>query len=767
MSEDNGKRDTFEGARSLRLTPVRAIRPAAPVVAVEDREAHLTDYLRILHKRRWTMLAVMFGVVLTATVYSFTATPVYEARAKLLIEAENPNVVSFKEVIEQDQARADYYQTQYNLLQSRSLARRTVDALKIGDRLAPPAEAASGGVVTWVSGAVAAAIGSAAAPEPEPGEDEGESAAVDALLKNLTVAPIRNSRIVDLKFQSPDPELATSVVNAHARGYIDQNLEFKFLSTKDATDWLAERLEDQRRAVETAEAALQRYREQNHAIPMGEQENIVVQKLSDLNGAVTRAKTERIEREAVYNQLRAIQNDRAALDTFPAILSNAFIQAQKTELAELQRQHAGLSERLGERHPDIIKVRTSIQTAESKLQGEIEKVVQSVRNQYQAALAQERSLTAALDAQKGEALSMNRKSIEYGVLQREVESTRQIYDSLLQRAKETGVSSELRTSNVRIVDLAETPTDPISPRRGLNILLALLGGAMLGASMAFFLEYADNRLKNPEELKSQLGLPTLGLIPSIPTSVVPSGQTPLINTAVPPNFAEALRTLRTNVLFSSADDGGKSLVVTSTSPGEGKTLVASNLAIAFAQAGQRVLLIDADMRRPRVNEVFSVDQEPGLSNVLVGSAKASEAITQSRIKNLWLLSSGRTPPNPPELLGSQRFRDLLGSLRTHFDWVLIDTPPIMPVSDAALIANIASGVVYVVGAEMTSRYAAQAGLEQLESAKAHLIGAVLNRVDLDKQSFYYSHYYRREYQRYYVNARTTGTATSARAVNAD
>jgi capsular exopolysaccharide synthesis family protein len=745
---------------------MRPVAPPTAPVTVEERGVHLTDYVRVLYKRRWTAAVTLFAVLLMATVYSFTVTPIYEARAKLLIDVENANVVDFKEVIEQDRARADYFQTQFNLLQSRSLARRTLDSLSLWDALAPKPGAkkssAAGAVAQWVT----TTLGFEPAAKPRAADaTTRQSAAMDTLLNNLQVTPLRNSRIVDLTYRSADPEMAANIVNAHAKAYIEQNLEFKFMSSKEATDWLAQRLTEQRKAVEAAEAALQQYREANNTIPMGEQDNIVVQKLSDLSAAVTKAKTERIEKEALYNQLQAIQNDRVALDTFPAILSNSFIQAQKAELASLQRQEAALSDKLGERHPEIIKIRSSIQAADQRLQAEIGKVVQSVRNQYLAAQAQEQSLGGALEGQKHEALSMNRQAIEYGVLQREVESSRQIYDSLLQRAKQTGISSELRTSNVRVVDLAETPTSPVSPRRAVNLLLALLGGSFLGCCLAFLLEYVDNRIKSPDELKQHLGLPALGLIPSISAKVLANGQSPLMNRGVPPGFAEAMRTLRTNVLFSSAVDGGKSLVITSTGPGEGKTLVATNLAIAFAQAGQRVLIIDADMRRPRVNEVLSLPQEPGLSNVLVGSVRASEAIKATGINGLWILASGRTPPNPPELLGSQRFRELLETLRDHFDWVIVDTPPVMAVSDAALIAHNATGVVYVVGAEMTSRFAAQSGLEQLENSRAHIVGAVLNRVDLEGHAYYYSHYYRREYGHYYVNAhsQTTGGATAANA----
>jgi capsular exopolysaccharide synthesis family protein len=371
-----------------------------------------------------------------------------------------------------------------------------------------------------------------------------------------------------------------------------------------------------------------------------------------------------------------------------------------------------------------------------------------VRNEYLSALAKENSLIGALNQQKDEAMSMNRKAIDYGVLERDVQSNKQLYESLLQRAKETGVSSELKTSNIRVVDRAERPRAPVTPQKALNLLLAVLGGGTLAVGFAFFFEYIDSRIKTPDELRVHLRLPSLGMLPALEGKAW-KGKEPLINQGVPPNFAEAFRSLRTNVLFSSAEDGSRTLVVTSTGPGEGKTTVAANLAMGFAQAGQRVLLIDADMRRPRVHEVFRQKQEPGLSNLMVGNAKASECVRKSGVPGLWVLAAGRIPPNPAELLGSQRFRDFLVSLHAYFEWVIIDTPPVMAVTDACITAHSASGVVFVVGAEMTSRQAARAAVAQLEHGRARFVGAVLNRVEIERNSYYYSQYYRREYATYY------------------
>jgi len=736
--------------------------PRSESYELNDREVHLVDYIKVLYKRRWTAMTAFLLVVISVTVYTFTVTPVFEAKTRLLIESENPNVVSFKAVVDEDQTKQDYYQTQYNILQSRALARRTLEELKLWDRPLfggqTDQRSTFSAILTPPFALVGALSSSKSSPRltgpnaiPDADETAAQTRSIDRFLANLTVTPIRNSRLVDVKYDLPDGALATSITNSLAKNYIEQNLEYKFTASKDASDWLGQRLAEQRKVVEEAEAKLQRYREQNDAISLQDRENIVVQKLTELNAAVTQAKTDRFQKEAAYNQLQALRSNSPSLDTFPAILGNTFIQQQKADLANLQSQYAQLGEKLGPNHPDMIKQRSAIQVTQTKLDAEIVKVVQSVRNEYLAAVAKENSLTSALNAQKTEALAMNRKGIDYSVLDRDVQSSRQVYDSLLQRAKETGVSTELKTSNIRVVDEAERPLRPISPQKAANELLGVIGGTVFACGLVFLFEYMDSRIKSPDEIRIHLGLPHLGLLPALDLKRMGEGY-PLVNNGVPSNFSEAFRTIRTNVLFSSTQEGSFSIVVTSTGPGEGKSMVASNLAISLAQAGQRVLFIDADMRKPRGHAIFSIAQEPGLSNLLVGNAKASESVSKSQIAGLWVLPAGRVPPNPAELLGSQRFRDFVQSVKGHFDWVIIDSPPIMAVTDAALAAHGASGVLFVVGAEMTSRHAARRALDQLEQAQARLLGAVLNRVDLERNAYYYSQYYRREYSSYYTAA---------------
>jgi len=345
---------------------------------------------------------------------------------------------------------------------------------------------------------------------------------------------------------------------------------------------------------------------------------------------------------------------------------------------------------------------------------------------------------------------MNRKAIDYGVLARDAESSRQVYNSLLQRAKETGVSGELRSSNIRIIDRAEHPRSPISPKRTLDSILGIFGGLVLAVAFGFFYEYLDNRIKDPDEIRTCLGLSPLGMLPALGNQHTTGPL--LLNNGVPQNFSEMFRTIRTNILFSAPEGTLRTIAVTSTGPGEGKTCVSSNLAVACALAGQRVLLIDADMRRPQMHGLFDVDLAPGLSNVIVGDAKASTALHKTAVTGLWVMPAGRTPPNPVELLGSARFKDVLASFGQHFDTIVIDTPPAMVVADPLVVATIASGVVFVVGAEMTSRHAARGVIDQLERCQGRILGAVLNRVEFTKNRYYYSRYYGSAYGTYYQTA---------------
>jgi succinoglycan biosynthesis transport protein ExoP len=670
----------------------------------------IADYLRVLYHRRWLALSVFLAVVLAVAVYTYRTVSLYQAQVSILIDVDEPNVVGFRQVLDEGRLFGAYQQTQQELLLSRALVQRTVRALELWKR-----------------------------PGFGPSTEDG---AVGAVRGALQVAPIRGTRMVHLRFRWRDPEVAAEIANAHAKQYIEQSLEKRFLASQEATKWLDGQLADERKRVEASQSALQRYREQHDALSLQDGQNIVVQKLADLNAAVTRAKTTRIERETQYRELLDAQRDPAALDAFPAILSNGFIQQVKGDLVTLQRDYAKLSETLGDRHPTMVETRTAMETTEKRLAAEIARLVESMRTAYQAALTEERSLTRALDEQKLEATALNRRGIEYAALQREAESVRLVYQSLLQRAKETSVSQELRATNVQIIDPARPNQQPVFPRTTFNMLMAILTGTLLAVGAAFLAELVDDRVKVPGDVSGRLGHVFLGLVPEVRSRK--SKRLAPGDRDAPQTVVEAFRGLRTSVI-AAMPAGPRSILVASAGQHEGKTHVASNLAIALAQAKHRVLLIDADLRRPSVHERLGQRPEPGLSNVLAGTATLNEALQKASAPGLTVLTAGNPTNQAPEQLGSTLFSELLAILQEHFDWVIIDSPPALTVTDASVIAPRTTGVLFVVGSAMTSSRTARLAHDELQRAGGRSLGTVLNRADVSHHPFYFAPYLSGDY----------------------
>jgi succinoglycan biosynthesis transport protein ExoP len=731
----------------------------------EPREWHLQNFLSVLYKRRWVAVTTFLIAGAAVAAYSLTGTPVYEAHAQLLL-TDKQSVVTLQGVGNQQNDQKGYLETQYRLLRSRSLARRVIDKLDLWHAagFASNGRERSAGALQLLSRlqdrinapttrTPVASEPSSPAESDAPKETLAESSVIDRMVSHLSIVPVRDTQIVDVTYESPDPELAARVVNTLTSTYINQNLEARSYASKEASAWLTDQLAEQRRKVETSELALQKYREQENNLSLDAGENIVVQRLNALNSVVTGAKTDRISVEALYRQLAASQGNPEALDTSPPIRSNNVVQQLKARLADLQRQRLQLSSSLGAKHPEMVQVDAAINAARSDLATEVAKTVESVRQEYLAAQSREKDLTAALDTQKASALALNRQGIAYGVLLREVESNRQIYQNLLQRTNEAAVSSELKSSNIEVVDPAEVPRLPASHNTSSTLLMGLLLSGILAIGMAFVWEVLDNRIQTPEEVKNALGLPFLGMLPYVPSRAL-KGNTLLLSRGVPAAYAEACRTLRTNVLASAGPKGGRSLLVTSAAPGDGKSIVAVNLAAVLGRTGKRVLVVDADLRRPVLHHLLKCEQRPGLSEVLTGARKPSEAIVATRCSGVWLLPSGSCPSNPSEQLGSRRFRELLEKLGESFDWVIIDSPPVMAVTDAAVIAPHTTGVLFVVNARRTRQRVAQEALDRLETAGASFAGAVLNAVTLDRDHYYNARYYLPCYGDYLTDQRT-------------
>jgi capsular exopolysaccharide synthesis family protein len=723
---------------------------------------HFTDYLRVLYKRRWVAAAVFFLVFAYSATTSLRKTPIYEASTQLLIEKDTRRASSLNSVLQEQDGwyDDDFYQTQMRMLQSRALAWRALQALGMGE---PPTETerlalaeaaarqASGG---WLQ-KVAELVG---APKPidPPAADETswQSSRIDRFLGGLIVAPVRNSRLVSIKYRSADPAFAARAADAQARAYIDQGLSSRALASKEANSFLEDRLAEQKKALNASERALQEYKERHGAVAMLDPAtNIVARKLADISAELNRARSERVEKEQLHQTVTELRKDPAKLETFPAIVSNIAIQRVRGEIADLKSRDAQLeADGRGPSWSERRQISASLETKEQQLNQEINKVADSIRNEYQIALGREQALDRQLQTQKSESLSQGSVAIGYLALEREAEGNRQLYNDLMQRAKVTGVTGEYKGTNVQVIDVAEMPRRPVLPNHQRDLMFAVMTGFLLAVGIAFGMEYLDSRIKTPDDIKAHLGVPFLGLVPVVPAKET-KGPSPLLDRGVPAAFSESMRAIRTSVIFSSAADGTRSVMVTSTAPSEGKTVVSSNLADALAQAEQRTLLIDGDMRRPRVHEVFEMAQEPGLSNVLVGAAEAKTAIRATGNPHLFVLPAGHIPPNPAELLGSAKYRRLIEELGKHYDWIIVDAPPVMAVTDAAVVSNGMAGVVFVVGAEMTPRRNAQTALEHLAAARAKVIGAVLNRVNVHRHSYYYAQYYRKDYTRAYARTR--------------
>jgi capsular exopolysaccharide synthesis family protein len=723
-------------------------------------QSHLSDYLRVVYKRRWVAAAGFLLVFLSGVMGSVRTVPIYEARTQLIIEKDARRATSLNTVLEDRDSwyQDDFYPTQYKILQSRALALRTAQALetKPVERV-PEAPGMSFSLSGLVSGGVSAVTGIFSQPAPPaPVEAVDERAAqsqaiagrADRVLGGLSVAPIKNSRLVDVKFRSPDPQYAATVANELANQYILQTLEFRQSATTEANDFLTTRLEEQRRLVEESDRKLQEYKERTNASSVDGKQNIVVQKLNALNAELVQARIERMDKEAVYNTLTDLQQKGEPLDAFPAIMASDIVRKLKTDVAAKESERARMSATFGPAYQPMRDLTRQIDAMRADLNAEIQKVVGSIRAEFQAAKAKEDGLARSLASQQQESLGFDRKMLDYAALEREAVSNRQLYETLLTRTKETGAAGEYRGSNIQVLDKAEVPAYPILPQTRRDLMVAGCGGLLLALGLVFAFEYFDSRLKTPDEVKTHLQLPFLGMIPAF-AGDDHGGEAPLLHTDTPPAFSESIRALRTAVLFSTAEEGARTLVVTSTGPSEGKTMVSSSLAIALAQAGQKTVIVDADMRRPRMHEALGRSQEPGLSNVLVGESSLADAARPTTVQNLSVLAAGHIPPNPAELLGSQRYLDVIADLKKRFDWVIIDAPPVMPVTDAAIVSNTAGGVLFVIGAEMTPRQNAQAALEQLRGANARFVGAVLNRVHIQRHSYYYAPYYRKEYGKYY------------------
>jgi capsular exopolysaccharide synthesis family protein len=723
--------------------------------------AHPLDRLAALFRHRKVAVSAFTIVVTLLMLQTYSTVPLYRTSAQVLIQDERTTAVG--NLNSNDpmfwQESDQYYNTQYSILRSRGLAKRVVRRLDLQNHpaftLAWGAAASSRGPLQLaratkdaVSSAVRRLIGGKpAVPVERSIADESalESALIGQFLAGLNIVPEKATRLVAIVYTSPSAEFAALAANTVAEEYAQQNLDLRLDTINKNLAWLGDEVRRQEATVTSAEAAMTEYRESQNALSLEDRQNIVVSRLNSLNDTVTKARTVRLQKEALYAQIKGVNPASDAADAFPAIANNAGVTEARGHLAQLVSERARLSSRYQPGHPEMTKLAGQIENSRAALAQQRASVIEAARNEYQSALMEERSLSTQLEGQKAAAMDLDRKSGKYLVLQREAESNRSVYQSLLQQEKELRVVANSRTNNVQLMDRAETPGAPFSPNARRDWFTALLAGLLVAVGLAFGLEYLDDTVRTPEDVSKRLNLALLGLVPA-----VRGARVPLLSEPVPLEFGEAFRSLRTSITFTSTTRGPRVLAVTSSQPLEGKTTTACNLATALAIGGARVLLVDADMRRPGLHKLLGVENETGLSHFLVGQAHVRAVIQKTREPNLFVIPAGLAPPNPSELLSSDRMQYFLRNLQSGpFDWVIVDTPPVLAVTDAVIIARGVSGVVFVIGSEMTRRAHAERALEILMTGRPRSLGCVLNRVDFQRNNYYYSRYYGYHYQSYY------------------
>jgi capsular exopolysaccharide synthesis family protein len=743
-----------------------------------EEEVHLRDYLNVILKRKKIILLFLASVFITATILTFMMTPLYKSTAVVRITSDNPNVLSFRDV-QGLTPGADYYQTQYEIFKSRSLAEKVIMNLSLDKkRDFMPVESTldhvKGFIFNNTIGVLSRVYSLIVTEQPVKEkpiasdnvtmkDEKGDipNSVINALIKRLEITPIKNSQLVQVSFISNNPEISMNVANAVAQTFIAFDLESKIGASKDAKNFLENQIEVAKRKVEASEQKMNEYAAQKEIILDKDNQSLLTQKLSDISSALNSVATERMQKEGLYREVKQ------AGENNPIILNNPLIQGLKRELASLEAEYFNLSKIYTPDYPKMKSLKSQMDTIQKRIEQEVAKLVNSVESDYNASLKKEENLTKAFNTQKRKVLSFQDTAAQFEVLRREVDANKNLYNSLLQRFNEVGVSASSTATNIQVLDKAIYPKTPYKPNVSLNILLSIVFGIIGGIGLAFLAEYFDNSVKDTTDIEKGASLPMLGIIPdfedierrvNLPTPgnilLQKASDPPKMPTIIYPEkatpVAEAFRSISAFILLSSSEKPPKTILV--TGPGEkvGKTTISVNIARALLESLGNGIIIDADLRRPKLHHAFQINNAIGLSTFLSGNIDFDGAngvlIKPTSVKGLSIITSGPIPPNPSELIGSTRMRDLIYALESAFEFVIFDSPPVMGLPDAIYLSKLVSGTVLVVKAGETTRNELIEIKKLFRSINAKILGVVLNGVKRNdlrygSYNYYYSSYY--------------------------
>ena len=721
------------GAVELLAAPSRL-----PAWDLSPREPHLYDYLIILRKHQWLILSFMLAVASITAIGTFRMQPVYVATSRIEIDRENSNILPFQNTDDYMLDLENYIETQSKILTSETLALQTIRSGVLSGQPDFSSDLSSDALAT----------GSLANLKPPP--------ELGGFLGSLSVKRVPNSRLMDVSFESTSPLLAAQVVNAHIKNFIDQNFQSHYEATTRASTWLTDQLSELKIRVEKAEDARITYERQNQIWALdGDKQNVTTQRLGDLNKELTDAQSERMRKQSLFEYAKA-----GDVDSVPQIRDNAAVQDLSHRRAEIYTSYTDALNQYGPNFPRVLRLQAQLKELDAAAAKEKKAVIARLESEYREARQREELLTQALNQQKAEVNQMSERMVQYSILKREAEANKALYDGLLTKLKEAGISAGLRSSNIRVVDPAMVPTSPARPAKTRNIVLSFVIGLVGGIGLALLREYMDNTIKSPDDIETLARLPSLAVVPAFVESNGNRSRVSLLKghssnghekrielvaQHLPKSqMSEAFRALRTALLLSQADHPPQVILVTSALPREGKTTAAANLAVTLAQLGDRTLLIDADLRKPGVGRLLNLGsgKYAGLSSYLAGvSSLDLVTIQHPAIPNLSAIPTGPLPPNPADLLSSHKLNEAIAELRTKFKFIVIDSPPIMAATDAVILSVKADGVLLVVRSGETPKEAFTRTRDLLLSVKCHLLGVVLNAVDSSAPDYYYSYRY--------------------------